>query len=49
MNPNLLDFFGVIFAAFIGAILSHYFTIWKYQKDILYQKKVDSYVELSKI
>lgn len=48
MNPNLLNSIVLIFGAIIGGILSHYFTIWKYQKDILYQKKVDSYVELSK-
>ena len=48
MSSSLLEFLGVILAVFLGAILSHYFTLWKYQKDILYQKKVDSYVELSK-
>ena len=48
MSSDLVQFLGVILAAFIGATLSHYFTLWKYQKDILYQKKVDTYVELSK-
>lgn len=48
MSPSLLEFIGVVLAVFLGAILSHYFTLWKYQKDILYQKKVDSYVELSR-
>lgn len=41
---KLLDILIVIIGAFLGATISYFFTRWKFHREVLYQKKIESHI-----
>jgi len=46
MEDKLLRILLVIIGAFVGSILSYFYTRWKFHKELLYKSKIEAYKNL---